>query len=181
MPVVKGIAQWASLSKPNDMSGKFQIDVCNLSDADVAQLEKQGVTNVHFEESSKDEVYDPRGHYITMRSNAVSKAGDNLDPPKVVDAKKQPLPRGVLVGNGSVVNVVYDPFEWTFKQKTGVSAGLRIVQVLELVKFEGGSGLDDLEEEEGFTAPDDGLGELDDKSQDDQEEGEENEADEIPF
>ena len=181
MPVVKGIAQWASLSKPNDMSGKFQIDVCNLSEADVKQLEGQGVSNIH-EETIRDDDYEPRGHYLTMRSNAVSKAGENLDPPKVVDAKKQPLPRGVLVGNGSVVNVVYDPFEWTYKKKAGVSAGLRIVQVLELVKFEGGSGLDDLEEEEGFTAPDDGLGELDEKSQDDQEEGDgEKPDDEIPF
>ncbi len=178
MPVVTGIAQWASLSKPNDMSGKFQIDVCNLSDEGVAQLEKQGVTNVHLE-TKRDDDYEPRGHYITMRSNAVSKAGDNLDPPKVVDAKKQPLPRGVLVGNGSLVKVVYDPFEWTFKQKTGVSAGLRIVQVIELVKFEGGSGLDDLEEEEGFTGPDDGTSELDEAS--DEDEGDENLDDEIPF
>ncbi len=44
------------------------------------------------------------------------------------------------------------------------------------------TGLDDLEEEEGFTAPDDGSDELDDKSQDDQEEGDgENPDDEIPF
>ena len=181
MPVVKGIAQWASLARPNSMSGKFQIDVCHLSEADVTQLEKQGITNVHHE-ASRDDDYEPRGAYITMRSNAVSKAGENLDPPEVVDAKKKPLPRGVLVGNGSLVNVVYDPFEWTYKKKAGTSAGLRIVQVLELVKFEGGSGLDDLEEEEGFTAPDDGLSELDDNSQDDAEEGdEEKENDEIPF
>ena len=180
MPVVTGIAQWASLARPNNMSGKYQIDVCNLSEADVKQLEGQGVTNIHHEES-RDDDYEPKGHFVTMRSNAVSKEGKHLDPPDVVDAKKKPLPRGVLVGNGSKVNVVYDPFEWTFKKKAGTSAGLRIVQVLELVKFEGGSGLDDLEEEDGFTAPDDGLGELDDKSQDDQEEGEENEADEIPF
>ena len=178
MPVVKGIAQWASLSKPNNMSGKFQIDVCNLSKEDVAQLEKQGVTNVHVEKS-RDDDYEPRGHYITMRSNAVSKAGDNLDPPKVVDAKKQPLPRGVLVGNGSLVKVVYDPFEWTYKNKAGVSAGLRIVQVIELVKFEGGSGLDDLEEEEGFTGPDDGTSELDEAT--DEDEGGEKDDEEIPF
>ncbi len=179
MPVVKGIAQWASLSKPNDMSGKYQIDVCNLSKGDVAQLKKQGVTNVH-EEKKRDDDYEPRGHYITMRSNAVSKAGDDLDPPKVVDAKKQPLPRGVLVGNGSVVKVVYDPFEWTYKNKAGTSAGLRIVQVLELVKFEGGSGLDDLEEEEGFAAPDDGTSELDEATDEDGD-GDKDDDDEIPF
>jgi hypothetical protein len=161
------------------MSGKFQIDVCNLSDADVAQLEKQGVSNIRFE-GERDDDYEPRGHFLTLRSNAVSKAGDNLDPPKVVDALKKPLPRGVLVGNGSTVKVVYDPFEWTYKNKAGVSAGLRIVQVIELVKFEGGSGLDDLEEEEGFTAPDDGLGDLDETA-DDADLAEEKDDDEIPF
>ena len=184
MPVVTGIAQWASLAKPNDLSEKYQIDVCHLSEADVKQLEKQGVTNVH-EETSRADDKEPRGYYITMRSNAISKAGKVLAPPDVVDAKKKPLPRGVWVGNGSKVNVVYDTFDWTYKKKAGISAGLRIVQVIELVEYvapDDSSGLDDLEEEEGFTAPDDGSDELDDKSQDDQEEGDgENPDDEIPF
>ena len=181
MPVVTGIAQWASLAKPNDLSEKYQIDVCHLSEADVNQLEKQGVTNVH-EETSRADDKEPRGNYITMRSNAVSKTGKILPPPDVVDAKKKPLPRGVLVGNGSKVNVVYDTFDWTYKKKAGISAGLRIVQVIELVEYiapDDSSGLDDLEEEEGFTAPDDGLDELDDEEEGDEEE--ENSDDEIPF
>ncbi len=181
MPVVTGIAQWANLAKPNDLSEKYQIDVCHLSEADVKQLEKQGVTNVH-EETSRADDKEPRGHYITMRSNAVSKTGKILPPPDVVDAKKKPLPRDVWVGNGSKVNVVYDTFDWTYKKKAGISAGLRIVQVIELVEYiapDDSSGLDDLEEEEGFTAPDDGLDELDDEEEGDEEE--ENSDDEIPF
>lgn len=181
MPVVRGTAQWASLSKPNDMSGKYQIDVCNMSEADVKQLEGQGVTNIRHEEK-RDDDYEPRGHFITMRSNAVSKNGDILDPPKVVDAKKNPLPKGTLVGNGSEVKVVYDPFEWSFKGKTGVSAGLRIVQVITLEAYEGGSGLDDLEEEDGFEVEDDGTSELDENVDEaSSEEGEEKLDDEIPF
>lgn len=180
MPVIKGIARWASLSKPNDMSGKYQIDVCNLDKKAIAQLKEDGISNVRQDKPS-DEDYESKETFVTMRSSAVSKQGETLDPPKTVDAKKNPLPRGTLIGNGSVIKVVYDPFEWTHKAKAGISAGLRIVQVLELEEYKGGSGLDDLEEEEGYaTEKVEGTDELD--ADDDDGEGGEGEGDdEIPF
>ena len=33
---VKAEIMWAFLNKPNEMSGKFQVDLCNLSDKAVA-------------------------------------------------------------------------------------------------------------------------------------------------
>ncbi len=180
MPVIKGTVRWASLAKPNKMSGKYQLDVCNLSKAAVEQLKEQGVTTLRYEKKSDDEL-GPRGNFLTMRSNAETKAGKIVDPPEVVDAKKKPLPRGVLVGNGSVVKVVYDTFPWTFKGKAGVSAGLRVVQVLKLEEYEGGefSTAEELEEEEGFEGEGDGTDELDDDDDGDDEGAETD--DDIPL
>ena len=51
-----------------------------------------------------------------------------------MDANKT-LITETMVGNGSKVNVLYEPFEWNFGGKTGVSADLRAVQVTELVPY----------------------------------------------
>ena len=49
-----------------------------------------------------------------------------------MDADKR-LITDTMIGNGSKVNVLYEPFEWNFGGKSGVSADLRAVQVTELV------------------------------------------------
>lgn len=142
MTTAVGTAFWAFLSKPNEMSGKFQMDL-GLLDAAAIKSFKDAKISV-----KKDDKYPPgdekyRGNYVTL------KAGDEF-PPAVVDAKKQPLPTGVLVGNGSKVKVVFNAFEWTFKNKSGISAGLQAVQVLDLIPFEA-RGISELEEEQGYT------------------------------
>lgn len=70
--------------------------------------------------------------------------------PEVVDAKTQSVPETILIGNGSKVKVEANIFTYPPKSKgqTGVAAGLKGVQVLELVEYQGKSSF---EEEEGFT------------------------------
>ena len=40
-----------------------------------------------------------------------------------------------MIGNGSLVNVLYTPFEWNLNGKSGTSAILKKVQVVDLVSY----------------------------------------------
>jgi len=40
---IKADIMWAYLDKPNDMSGKYQVDLCNLSDKAAGALEELGL------------------------------------------------------------------------------------------------------------------------------------------
>jgi hypothetical protein len=71
-------------------------------------------------------------------------------PAKVVDASKNAVD-GKIVGNGSKVKVVWNPYDWNFKGKKGTSAGFTVVQVLDLVAYNSG-GLDELDELDDDTA-----------------------------
>ena len=72
-----------------------------------------------------------------------------LEPPKVVDASKQPMTG--LVGNGSLVNIAYDLNQWNVAGNSGTSARLSAVQVLELVEYSGGGAGTSEFEDEGET------------------------------
>ena len=50
-----------------------------------------------------------------------------------------------LIGNGSTVNVLYAPFAWEMNGKSGTSAILKKVQVVDLVSYG-----EDLEVVDGF-------------------------------
>jgi len=41
---IKADVMWAYLDKPNEMSQKYQVDLCNLSDPAVSALESMGLT-----------------------------------------------------------------------------------------------------------------------------------------
>lgn len=126
---IKAVAMWASTKKVNDLSGKFQIELTNLSDAAVKKLEDE----LGLEAQRKDE----KGWYITCKSNHPIKAydtdGDELDD---------------LIGNGSEVTAVLGAYEWTFKKKTGKSPSLKKLTVTKLVTFNpDGDGDDDDDDE----------------------------------
>lgn len=131
---IKGTAFWTFHNKPNDMSGAFQMDLGLLSKSAVDELQAAGLK---VKQERKYEKGDPnyRGTYIGLKSQTVK--------PEVVDAKTNPWPENVLIGNGSKVIADVGTYEWTFpktpkpgqKQKHGVSAGFNALQVLELVPF----------------------------------------------
>ena len=47
-----------------------------------------------------------------------------------------------MIANGSVVNVKAVPFEWTYAGKSGISADLAAVQVIDFIEYTGGDGSD---------------------------------------
>ena len=56
---VKADIMWAYLNKPNELSGKYQVDLCNLSDKAAKALEGMGL-----EIKQKE----GKGNYITCKS-----------------------------------------------------------------------------------------------------------------
>ena len=70
----------------------------------------------------------------------------------VVDAKRNPMTGGQLIGNGSVIKIAVDPVTYYMpsSKTVGVSLRLKAVQVIDLVEH--GTANSIFDEEEGFVA-----------------------------
>tara|TARA_R110000803_G_scaffold99508_1_gene167587 strand:- start:387 stop:797 length:411 start_codon:yes stop_codon:yes gene_type:complete len=115
---IRAEIMWAFLDKPNDMSGKYQVDLCNLSEAAIKGLEQMGVEVKHKE---------GKNNFITCKSQrpifAFDDGGTQLD--------------GKSVGNGSKAACLVNTYEWSFKGKKGVSTGVQKLIITDLVEFHG--------------------------------------------
>ena len=131
--IVRGKAMWPFLYERNDLSQKYQIDICNLDKKTVKELEAVGI-DVKTGEGEKAE----KGRFIIAKSAKY--------PPKVVDNRGDVIDATVLIGNGSQIKASIRPYEWNFKGKAGVGAGLNSLMVTSLVEY---GGLDDLDPEDG--------------------------------
>ena len=117
---VKATVMWCFHNKPNDMSNKFQVDLCNLSDNAVKALESIGL------EVRKREDKPEKGFYITCKSTV---------PMKVFDANGGDLST-VAIGNGSTATAVVGAYSWKWKNKEGVSPSMTKLVVDSLVAYE---------------------------------------------
>lgn len=116
---INATIEWANLSEPNSMSGKFQVDLCNLSDSAVEGLSEMGIEARYREDKPE------KGHYITCKSARPIKATDTEG--KSVNEK---------VGNGSKATAIVGFYEWEFKKKKGVSPSLQKLVITDLVIYE---------------------------------------------
>jgi hypothetical protein len=122
---ISGEAHWASLINPNTkFEPSWQIDV-TVDEDTKEELEALGLDVKHKEEY---------GDYIKLKRKCVTRKGDERDAPTIVDSKRNPW-NGALIGNGSKVNVKFHAFDYNYNGKTGVSAELDSVQVVELVSY----------------------------------------------
>ena len=132
--IINADAYWANLTTQNDLSGKFQLDLCNLSDAAVEKLQSIGLQVKNRDDKPE------QGSFITPKSNNTIKyydtSGDDIT--------------GVLVGNGSKVKAVISAYDWTFQNRKGRSPSLKKLVITELVEFDpetdGGASSYDLDE-----------------------------------
>ena len=51
-----------------------------------------------------------------------------------MDGQKKLIPN-TMVGNGSLVNVLYSTYDWEYRGRKGVGADLRSVQVVDLIPY----------------------------------------------
>lgn len=127
---IAGEFMWANLNKVNDMSGKYQLDICNLSEQAIKTLEEIGA-QVRSREDKPE-----KGFFITAKSNYEIPATDSNG-----TEIKEP------VGNGSKGHVVIQPYAWSFRGKSGIGLGASKVVVTSLVHYEDGSETVDSEDE----------------------------------
>jgi len=114
---IKADIMWAYLDRMNDMSQKYQVDLCNLSDAAVSALEGMGIGVAQKE---------GKGYYVTCKSkNEIRAYGSDGD-----------ILTGSTVGNGSKAIAMIEPYAWTWKNKEGVSASLKKLVITDLQKYE---------------------------------------------
>ncbi len=128
--IIRGTSMWARVleGQPNNLSNKYQVDVCNLSSEVVKQLESYGIPIKNDEE---------RGSFVTAKA---------IRPPRVMDASKR-LWDDTVIGNGSTIKISAKPYDWTYKGKSGVSLGLNQPMVVNLVEYE----MEELDAEESDT------------------------------
>jgi len=115
---IKADVMWAYLDRQNEMSGKYQVDLCNLSTQAVDALEAMGIAVRQKED---------KGFFITCKSTnpirAYDKDGDVID--------------GISIGNGSKGIAMIGSYEWNWKNKQGTSPSLKKLVIDELVAYEG--------------------------------------------
>ena len=103
---------------------------CYVSDEDRELLMAHGVQPKEDKEGAE---------YFTAKRATKSRAGADVKPPIVVDAKKAPFTEDI--GNGSVCNVAVTLFPWTKGKKSGVKMYLQAVQVMTHIPY-GKGGVD---------------------------------------
>lgn len=124
---IKADVFWCQHDKVNEMSGKFQVNLCNLSDAAAAAFEEMGVS-VQIGEDKKADM----GKYITCKSS---------NPIKVYDADGDEITG--QIGNGSKCKALVGSYDWTYKNKKGTSPALRKLIITDLIEYAVGGNLDD--------------------------------------
>ena len=130
--IVRGKADWASLYERNDMSKKYQIDICNIDAKTVKQLEAAGI-DVKTGEGEK--AYKER--YIIAKADKYR--------PRVLDRRGDLWDENVLIGNGSDIKASVNAFKYNYKGKDGIGCGLNDLMVTSLIER---SGVDELDPED---------------------------------
>lgn len=116
---IKATVMWAFLNTRNEMSGKYQVDLCNISDADAKALKGIGI------QVKENENKPEKGKFITCKSvkyeiDAYDAHGDKIEG---------------NVGNGSQATAVIGTYDWKFKNKIGTSPSLKKLTITELVEY----------------------------------------------
>ena len=117
---------WAQLNKMNEMSGAYQVNLCNLSDAAAEALEEMGLSVNQDSEKKAD-----MGKYITCKSKNKPMKAFDVDGDEITED----------IGNGSKAKALVGTYNWTYKNKKGVSASLIKLVVTDLVEYSGGGGI----------------------------------------
>ena len=125
--VIQGKAHWCSIQAPNDKfpPPAYMVDL-SVSEEDADMLRGKGI-------NIKEK--DGQGLCFKAKRNQFRKDGTLNTKPNCVDVYKKPFDD--LIGNGSLVNLQINIFDWEFGGKTGTSADFVGIQVLDLVEFSG--------------------------------------------
>lgn len=121
---------WAKLNKPVNPFGTEQWELqVATKDKKVAKELSQNYLNV----KEKDGVYT-----VSLKRKAMKSDGTANTPPRVVDGNRQELNmEDVMIGNGSVGNVIIYQYNYDVAGRKGVGCSLSAIQVVELKQYTG--------------------------------------------
>jgi hypothetical protein len=152
MTVLKGAIEWAWLTKPNtkfDADGVWSLNILPEKDDLKAVLVTHPLLTVKKDDDGRS--------FITLKRKVKQRNGTQNDPPALVDSKNNPV--SVILGNGSICNVVFNEYPAP-KAPKGVGFQLNVIQILELVEYNASAArtermLEELPEapEGGYEAP----------------------------
>ena len=130
---ITGKCHYASVTEPNTKFEPVWTIQVEVNDDNRSVIESAGL-NV----SNKG---DDRGDFVTIKRKVMRKDGTSRQGPIVKDSQNNDWD-GKLIANGSTVNVKAIPFEWTYAGKSGVSADLAAIQIINFIEYAGGDGKD---------------------------------------
>lgn len=125
---VKADIMWASTQERNIKSGKYQVDLCNLSKNAIEALEDMGI-NVRNKQ-------DDKGFFVTAKSANY--------PIPVVDENGAPI--SVKIGNGSKGVALIKPYQYNTGGNRGIGAGINKLIVTDLIPYNKEEAVEDLGE-----------------------------------
>lgn len=148
-----GECKWFSVNKVDKFSNytvELHLDESERSMKFIDFLETFGKGKKPFEKT-------PEGYKVKLKSKSKGTKRDNttyeINPPAIYNAMAQRISGADLeklnVGNGSKIRAKIEVKEYNFMGQAGVSIGLKSVQIVELVEYQGGNsdfGFDPLEE-----------------------------------
>jgi len=136
--------------KFNDYSEKYDVVAAHLDKEAVKVLEGAGCT---VNKCDREEATN-RGKYVTLGSKF---------PISVKDKHKKPLPEDVMMGNGSEILVLFEPYSGTHKKHGPYTIpSVKVIQCKELIEYiPADDGLDDELDDSDEEAPFDLDDELD--------------------
>lgn len=125
---LRGIAQYCFAHAPDrgnvaeKIEPAYKIDLMLPDEKEASRAEALGLL-------VKDANEKHPHNFVTLKS----KVKEGRKPPRVVDSQRNPIPKTILIGNGSDVIVRFIPYEYGKGKVTGI---LQEIMVVNLVKYE---------------------------------------------
>lgn len=133
--VLTGLAYYAFVHKPDQGNAKRKIGPSYKVDLGLEgdELKKAESLGLRVKDPT-DRIPLP---HVTIRSKVDLEKYPNRQPPRIMDSQRNIIPKTVLIGNGSQVNIRFIPLQYGEGEITPV---LKDVQVVKLVKYEPTAG-----------------------------------------
>ena len=126
---ITGKCHYASITEPNtkfDPVWSIQVEV---TDDNREVVEKSGL-----KVANKG---DERGDFVTIKRKVHRKDGSQRNAPLVMDSQNNRWNNDKKIANGSTVNVKAIPYEWDYAGKSGISADLAAIQIVDFIEYSG--------------------------------------------
>jgi len=139
---VDGIAVYASVHKPNQISAAYSVDLV-VDEKVEAELTALGLQPARSKTGDFVQHKGFEGKVFRFKRKVQDRKGNTLTPPGVFDSQGNAIGANTLIGNGSKVRLYGNAYSYTTPQGvSGVAGGLNNLQVIPLVEFGGVDKID---------------------------------------